>query len=474
MMHRAGWSGVIALVLCAAAAADSSVALQARRYEDPWTGFSLRPPTETERVRKRLPSPRVTWTRRDAATGAVAWQLSVRAAQETHAQIEPKAYAEALATKLQADSGYQVSGRRVTTVAGRPAIDLRGAVPAGQGMLYGRQVWIIASAEPGADEPPAPPHRLLIVTITGPRSDGAKLDGICDAVLATLRVIDPVEAARARKELLARGEKLLQGLTPVALRKLLHSGPQWFLFSLRGDVVGFMKAREAAVRRHDADGIEVVKWVVLDLPGPDDRDPPAQLLKSVKFAAAAEPVAAWRERLQVGRDPVLQRTQEDGLQQKDLIVCTQITHERGGKGHIVRGQPRTLKKRMPQEIRGAYLNRCLGDLLGRIVDRDEKTAYAFATYNSQANAFDLRTYRVLGAESISHGGRRRKTTHVQDQAAADREPTDLWLDEEGRILRMRTAEGLHMERVDRGEVRKHFPRAERTVEQLDRLDRASR
>ena len=137
---------------------------------------------------------------------------------------------------------------------------------------------------------------------------------------------------------------------------------------------------------------------------------------------------------------------EEGLKQDKLIVCNVLQA----------GQSRPLKKQVPHLI---YLPQALGQLLPRLIDLDKPAAYAFAVYSSETNSFDMRTFTVLGTDRIAVGNRHVQAVKATDQAAAGAEAATLWLDTDGNLLRMQTADGMTMTPASRDAVLRRFPKA---------------
>ena len=108
----------------------------------------------------------------------------------------------------------------------------------------------------------------------------------------------------------------------------------------------------------------------------------------------------------------------------------------------------------------------LGCLLREAWPKVEPQSFAFAVYNPAAHDFDLRTIQVVGPEKITLGGRELQATRLTDQMAADAPVANVWVDAKGILLRMRTAEGLTLERAEKKAVIAKF--AAELVE-LDRI-----
>ncbi len=349
-----------------------------------------------------------------------------------------------LVKKLRREENFTVDSTEIAPVAGKAAILLSGRFR-GSGRLWQRQVWILAQ-----------PGRFLIISITGPAGMKEQLEKICDAVLGTLRLIDPADALEARKKNIESGRKFLASLTDKKLAAAVEARPKWYLLRLKSDIVGFMKVVEAVTRRKKAKGVEIRKWVVLKFPKDKVR-----LMGQVLFTTADRSLELWTKRLQVGLDDKVARLseREKGIKQNELIVCT-----------VSKGDQERMKKK--KVLESIYLPLAMADLLGRLVDLTSPGAYSFASYTSKVNEFDMQTFRVVGKDRISYAGKRIDAVRVTQQMSADTEPVTLWLDEKGGLLRMETEEGLVMEPTSRQGVLRRFPNAERSMRVLDNLLRS--
>jgi len=425
---------ISALSACGLVRADEAIVL-GKRYVDPLHGFSLRPPVGTERRRGFSPSKLVSWVRRDSASGAILWTLSVLRATERKKQIELGPYSKALAEKLRREENFKMESLELSPVAGKAAIHLRG-LTAGVKM-WQRQVWILAR-----------PSQFLIVMISGPETIKGRLDAICRRVLATLQLTDPTKAREIQRKNLARGRGFLSDLNDKKLADAIQAGPTWFLLKHMGRNVGFRRVTEAPARREDVDGYLVKMWVMLSLPKTQ-----ARLMKHEMFVAGDLGVERWRKRLQIGSGKTGHVIDEDGLKQNELIVCNVLLD----------GRVTTRQKKVRKAI---YLPQAAGMLLGRLIDLKTPAAYAFAVYDSERNSLDMRTFTVIGPTTIELGGRRIEAIRATDRPAMDAEAATLYLDARGRLLRMETAEGLVMERSTAGAVRRRFPNADVIIKKM--------
>ena len=428
------------------AGADDEIVL-GQRYVDSLHGFSLCPPVDVERIRETASSRLVRWQKRDPQRNAVLWTLSVLRAVESGRDIDLKPYSEALADKLRREENFRVESIDLAPVAGKAAIHLEG-MTGGAARFWQRQVWVLTRLpRPAATTPATQPGEtaargeggeFLVIVMSGPADIKARLASILQKVLETVKIVDPQAARAEREERLKRGGELLASLMDKDLAAAVQTAPLWYLLRMKGRDVGFMRMVTIAADREGAAGYEVRNWVMLDLPKTDRR-----LLKREMFTTVDRSVERWREQLVVGEGPKAERVAEDGIKQREMIVCTVAQG----------GQTSSKTKAVPV---GIYLPRAMGSLLGGLVDLKAPGAYGFAIYTSGANSFDLRSFTVVGPDRIEVAGRRVDAVRATDQLAEDAEASTLWLDEKGVLLRMVSADGLEMEPASQQAVTRRF------------------
>jgi hypothetical protein len=408
----------------------------AERYVDALHGFSIQPPANCERNREPSTSRLVTWIHRDGKTGAVDFTLTVQQIIETKDKIDLRVYSVALADKLKTDHRMKVEAATVIAVADRQAIDIRGLSAAG---LWQRQVWVQAEA-----------GRFLVFVGSGPADSKAQVVSTVEAVLSTARFTDPEAYRAARKPNLDRGGKLLAELKPEQIKAAIRP-QQWYMLVSGQDKVGFVLRNEALARQRDIDGYQVTVWTFLQRA----KEQP-QLAKQVLFAGFDSKMDRWKEQRQVGGgESGTDGYAEDGAVIGDAVICG---IERNGRIDQV-------KRSLPDV---PYLPRAAGHLLPRLVDLTKPAAYAFATYTTSANDFDMRTFAIVAPEKIEIGGKTIEAIRATDQVAADAEELSVWLDDKGDVLRMELASWLTLEASTKADVVKAYPQAEAIIKATEK------
>ncbi len=427
-------AGTVLTLTAGIGLADEPILLD-QRYTDALHGFSLCPPAGVERRREFATSTLVSWVRRDAQTGAILWTLTVAQAIEGNQSIDLEPYAQALASRLRAEENYNIESVELQPVAGKQAIHYTGQMTTIR--LWRKQVWILTE-----------PQRFLIVMITGPVTIQPQLEAVCGEVLDTLQWFDPAEAQRRHREALKRGQDFLAALNEEKLRAAIDDKPEWFLLQMDGHDVGFRCVKALLAQQENQTGYLIKMWVLLDLPKAGYRS-----LRHEMFVTPTRQFEHWKKRLAIGRESQANVITESGLKQHEMIVCDVSMADR----------TQTHKKAVPMEL---YLPQAIGMLLPRLVDLKIPASYAFATYNTERNDFDKRTFTVLGAETITLVGRSVEAIAAMDTPTANAAPAKLWLAKDGRLLRMQTEDGLVMEASTSSAITRRFAEAQRLAEAL--------
>jgi hypothetical protein len=421
---------VLALTCSCSLSAEADVPL-APRYVDALNGFSLRPPAGAQRRREYSPAKLGTWNRRDAKTGAIDLTLTVLHRIESQEAIDIEPYSKLLAQKLAREEQFKVDTLQLTTAGGKQAIDLRGR-PGGKVGLWQRQVWVWSR-----------PGEFLILVFSGPQNATKEILATSLGVQQSLQIVDPTTERETRRAKLLRGENLLDGLARKQFEKAFRPGEHWYLLRLADRDAGYMFVGTSAASRDGTDGYEARSFVKIQ--AQKSGDEPREV-RRMHYSTADRSLELWKESLVIGSGVQAKRSLEEGIKQGDLIVA-QLRRGTQEKSH---------KRQLSPAVMGIYLPRAFGMVLPRLVDLAKPQAYAFSVYTTMANDFDMRTLTVLGPETLTIGSREVEAVHVTDQAAADAEPADLWVNAEGILLRMTTADGFVMEETTRAAIIRRF------------------
>lgn len=459
------WATACLMAFGAIAGAQQQVSPQAQSqpaqvalgsvYCDDLNGFSLRPPDNCQRSREPSRSMLVSWNRRDAKTGAILLTMSVVRMVEKSKDIDLREYAKALGDKLRKDEGYKIDSTDIVSAAGCGAIDFRGAA-GGLVSWWQRQTWVLT-----------PNGKFIILITAGPQDVKGRLDAIHQDVLATLKITDPAANLAARQASLERAKRLLAALTEKSLTAAAVDN-QWFLVYQKDQPIGWVHQNEGVVL-HDGTMELRVRTVGMVKPA---KDSPAVIKHAEMFASPDGLLESWKERLAIGEGKELKTAEEEGLRQENVLLCV-ITSDGKKQDRPPLKIPhpavdQDANSQRPAAISEIYLPRATGMVLPRLVALGESASYGFATYSSDVNDFDLRTFTVVGPDAVSLGGQSIEAIHLTDKPSASTEPSDLWVDAKGRVLMVRSPDGLRVEKASNEDVLKVFPSAQQIADEPEK------
>jgi hypothetical protein len=405
------------------------------RHIDPGNGFSLCPPAGAEPDLGVATTRLARWVMRDAKTGAIAWQLTVRREKGDAGAVSMATLANRLADSLREHPGVRVEKAAETTVAGKPGVETA-IIQGTTSQRWQHELW--AQRLPG---------EFLVLSISGALSLRGEMDDLLGLVAGTWQLTDPRQQAELRKENLQRGQDLLASITPARLAGALEGPEQWFLYRRGDSDMGFMRVTCKQAGSGRTRGAEVRTLGRLSLP-----DGQSIVINRVMFSSADRSTERWTEDAQVlGDGKVLRRMSESGQCEGGLIACTVASD----------GKSATRKKPLEPATARCYLPRAFAILLPKLVDLSKPAAYGFAGYTTPANDFDLRTFTVVGPATPTVGSQSPQAVAATDQLAADAAPAAMELTTDGSLLRMSTDAGIVMERSTRSAVLRRFPDAEK-------------
>ena len=344
------------------------------RYISIPNGVSIRPPADADKEQEEPLLHQVTWTRRDANTGAIAWTLLAIKVKDSNAGSELKNLANLLGDSLTKSGEFKTVSCEAAKLAGRDVVDIR-AITQGKAQFWQRQIWI-----------PAGESEFLIISISGPISDKKRLSAIFQASAETVELLNRDELLARREANLAEGKKLLTSLTDEKLSSVVAKAPQWLRIDYKNETVGFVFIREGMEIRDGSSGLATATLTVMKRSDGKFRH---QTVSG--FATADRKREDWSESNPSAESAAVSSADLVGTKRGNAIECTILSD---GKA------PSRRKLTLAESMDQAYLPRAHGCMLGRLVDRHREASYAFACYNSAANAMDVRTFRIIGQEKI--------------------------------------------------------------------------
>lgn len=395
----------------------------APRHTDLRNGFSLCPPSGTERQRVTSASQIVSWVSRDASTNAINWTLGVEKIPLKE-KVTLKTLGPEIVESLAKSEGLKADYTRSGKLGEKETFEFAGPVVVGKGQLWKRQLWVQQT-----------PTSCLVVAISGPAAAKEKLDTLFTAVIGTLELSDPAKFEQILKANLQAGKDLLAGATQEKIKGLVRSEPQYFILKYQGKTVGYTVQREHAITT-PWPGVSVTSQTVLDLQG-------HRVLTRELAVSLDRTKESWTESLKVDNQPP---DVEEGSFANGEITCSL---------KFAGEKPATSKSKSPPE----YAPKALGLLLPRLIPQDKAGSYAVFTYNAAKIMFETRTLVADGKTTLALGDKTVDCFRLTDQSGLEAQPASLYLDASGNVLQMQTTEGLTMQSTTEAEVLKAFPKA---------------
>ncbi|MFP4052228.1 MAG: hypothetical protein ACLFV7_00005 [Phycisphaerae bacterium] len=433
---------VLTTVLLAGSLTRADVDL-AQPYRDPLSGFSIRPPKGAQRKLKTGTATLAQWLQRDEDSGAIVWTLTVSKAAykvKEDEEFNLREYGKQLSKEMMQRDRFKVEKLSFGSVDKKPAITMAGQ-SAGTLKFWQKQVWVRSK-----------PGRFLVFTLFGPLNKADRLRSVMDKVMDNVTITDPEEELKRRQTYLRNGKVALLGLTREAVAKAAADKPLWMLMKLKGKTVGWMRQSESMDKEQQFEGLKVVTHSSAELP-----KSPVRLSKSDMFSSIGRTYERWTELLQIGSGKTAVSFMEKAFRKDRVILCNA---SRNGKA-----LPVLKREDVPAQW---FLPKAIGMMLPRFLDLDKPRTYAFATYNSRTNKYDMRLFVVGETVMVEHGGRRVKAIRCQDQAHWDKEPATVYLKPDGTLIRLETADEFVVELSDEATVRRKFPKVNDVIKALDR------
>jgi len=399
------------------------------RYTDPVNGFSLQPPARADFRKEFSPKLLASWLGRDDPRGPIVWQLRVLRAREADQAVELDRQVQTLRQRLSGQPGLKLESIKLIDLPAGPAIDLRTVSPA----TYERQVW--AQNAPG---------HFIVLAVSGPPDRREQLDATLDQVLPTVELLDPTAAQQRRQQRLDRGRALLEGLSDDQLQRVFAPAAQWLMIRQADQPIGFtrIKTSSLAGRRGSGYVVEVLTFLA-------PQGGPLETLAYRMFLSQDRQEESWVQTRVTGPSPGSQVLSETGTRKADMIQV-----------HLTSGAAsRQYSRALDAAVRPCYLPRAISMVLGSLVDLSKAGEYAFASYNSQTNQFDVRTLTIEGPETLTQEGQPTPAIRVRDQPAEDAPASMLWLDQQGHTLRASSEDGLLLEPTTEQAAMAAFPQA---------------
>jgi hypothetical protein len=121
-------------------------------------------------------------------------------------------------------------------------------------------------------------------------------------------------------------------------------------------------------------------------------------------------------------------------------------------------------------LQSVYLPRLCAGVLPRLLDLDTPASYVFAEYSSTTDEFTQRSIQVAGPARIMLNGQTVEAIKIIDQPNFNDDTQVLYVDKEGRVLKVEIDGGYTRERTDRQSLLREFPDAGNVIRQLRKVE----
>jgi hypothetical protein len=364
------------------------------------------------------------------------WMRVLRAQERTESVAPLAEYAEKLAGTLKSEQQFQVAQKdvRLTAVAGRPAIDLRGPMGLDK-QTYCRQVWVQSD--------PDNPAVFLVISTQGPLDKPEDVMAVSSASLATLEFFDP-QAVRAKLEkALVDGQALLAKVTPEQVVAAVAPTDYWLAILQEGQMIGFAHYRETVATQERVRGVHVESEIFVR--GSNGME---NYSLQRMFGALDRSFEKWnRYTLVVVPQGPPMAQKETGLKQKDLLlISTQVA------GQSVKNQSHPL----PKPIEPIYVPQAWANALPNLVAKATPGTYAFAGYDSASGAIDMRTLTLIGPTKVVIAGQAFEATLLEIQMSSTAPISKAYFDAAGLPLKIESPDGTMLQQTTREGVLGRF------------------
>jgi len=417
-------------------------------YKDEADGFSIRPPANS-RLIQRAGLEYLSFVL-DAKQWGGTVELYVPADREKKT-LTVEEYLKGAALELTKNpnfKGLQILESREIMFAGKPAgklaVSMESAGKSASMAVYKQQLAVQTGT-----------NAFLVLTFFSPLTGKDEAAKTFDMMTKSLQVFDRKDIETRRGKAIDAGRAFLTGLSAEDLTRHLSDKPQLFRIKIDNRDVGYVRFDE---KEDTYLGYKGVMVVVSSRTFPEDgsivmgmntafwaykkqdpRLPDANFscwqnnAKTVVFGARGQE-NFWTTEL-----GTLQFGVPEGSDQKAKPAYIVAVDRHADEHHPLNdpamktGLAWAITDKMPPP-----LPKVVEYVWPRLVDLSKPTQIAFSVFNSPQSRMGLSTLTVNGAETITLDGRSYKTTKLT--VAIDPGYTDLWVDETGKTIMMRTSD----------------------------------
>jgi hypothetical protein len=399
-------------------------------------GFSICPPAAAQEARKGDSTSLAIFNVVDPASGQLLMTMDVIHNAERKEEVTSLAdYGTKLVQQLALDQDFHAESTapgaagqtapaaataQVTTLAGKPALEIHGSVGRGSIERFRRDYWVLIQGRE-----PNQPSQFLVIRFTGPMAQREGILAASQASAGTLELFDaaPIRARHAADR--AGAEQWLASLTREKVLAAVSSQDYWLAVVRGGQVVGFMHYVESIGNQNKTPGVQVVIESALVA-----QDGSRLLTRQEMFSTADRVNERWEQRgVTLGADGnEASRHQQFCVKQHDRLVVQTVTGPHSTHSQV---------KEIPEPI---CLPLAFSPLLPRLLDRSAAAQYVFAQYDPVSEEVAMRVVRVVGPTNVTISGRSFAATEIEDRPDVDGPLTKLYVDGSGLPLKWVTTD----------------------------------
>jgi len=381
-------------------------------------GFSIRPPADAQLVRHGPDEPGQRPTLFQLVSFPVqqrGWNLAVQVMRT--APGEPIAdSAERIVERTVKHLGLTLLDRRPQKVDGRDAVRL-----SARGPFAGSEVHLFSVVVTATET------KRFVVEFSGPAADVVELSATFEAILDSFRVLITSRDEAALRQASQAAVALLPSIVTQGMADRLTPTSYYRLLS-NGKDVGYMVVSEKPRALRGTTGVQIIErgWL-FESAGDIKR------VENDLFVSNDLTQERWVNRVHHIGVATQQRsrgyalTQVEGVRQHDTLL---VSHSAGPA-------PR-LSGNKAFELSSDYIPQVLIRLLPRFLVGGKAEPVAFTCYDTKGSALLTRRYDPIGWDVIELDGKSVSAYRMEDRLGLTAEPAVMWVDRQGRLLRVRT------------------------------------
>ncbi|MBX3395975.1 MAG: hypothetical protein KF841_11475 [Phycisphaerae bacterium] len=310
------------------------------------------------------------------------------------------------------------------------------------------------------------PRNFLLFRLDVAASDRPVLEPIYRMVIGSVRLLGTPLSDESLKAALAAGSEWLAGITGDRLRSSIVPA-QFFVFEVAERPVGLLEVYESVCRRKvgtsRVSGVEIFEqsWMF-------DSPRLARRMQSSAFLGDDMEIEKWQGSATSwmaadGDEPEqFEHGYEEALRDHDVLVS---------------GQSRSFSEAVQQnpafQVPKTYISRALMRLLPRLVkDMKKPRMMAFVSFDHERVGLVVQVFDFKGPATLPGDSTDRKAYRVEVREGIMAEPTELYFDDDGKLLLLRSRT-LSMRPSDLAELKRLFERqvaaGDEAIQRMERL-----